>query len=254
MKNHEFVLYNREVDFKRLSFIYKSIKSNFPNDISVLDVGCGNGNISIYLGSKGLKVTGIDLSADAIRHAQANNSFKHVDFHVKDAEKLIYESKQYDVIICSEVLEHLHEPERLLKEIYTLLKDRGKLIITVPNGVGPREITITRPAQWLQGKGDFAWNVILKIKHLLGFRGQTNQSAADDLKHIQFFTRKDLIVLAKKTSFEIVSFKHADFIADVFPFSLFAKRIRALQRFDNVVADYIPHFMTSGFNTIWQKR
>jgi 2-polyprenyl-3-methyl-5-hydroxy-6-metoxy-1,4-benzoquinol methylase len=159
---------------------------------------------------------------------------------------------QYDAVICSEVLEHLHDPSTLLHTIYMTLKEEGILIVTVPNGRGPRELFVTRPTLKARESAGL-WKVITKIKKILGFSGTTIQSHADNLDHVQFFTLKALYKLAARNHFTITCIAKTNFVEDVFPFSLFTKRSKALQKFDCMVAEWLPPGFTGGFNTIWKK-
>ena len=88
----------------------------------------------------------------------------------------------------------------------------------------------------------------------MGYSGTTVQSAADNLDHIQFFSRTDLDQLAQQHGFKITRFGKANFVEDVFPFSLFAKRISLLQKIDCKIADLLPYQFTGGFFTVWEKR
>jgi len=245
--------YDKELDRKRLKFILDNLKSNIPLNGRVLDVGCGNGIISINLGKNGYNVHGIDVSEKAIMRAKENNSQSNVKFEVISAESLVAKGHQYDAVICSEVLEHLDDPSILLRTIHASLKDEGILIVTVPNGQGPRELLITRPMLSLRSRNGLGWKTTLKLKSLLGYSGSTIQSDAEDLDHVQFFTKKLLEELAGKNSFEIKKFSKTIFMADVFPMSFFANRIRALQKLDAFIADYLPYRFSGGFNTVWKK-
>jgi hypothetical protein len=88
---------------------------------------------------------------------------------------------------------------------------------------------------------------------MLGYSGTTIQSDADNLDHIQFFTKSALKKLSQQHGFRVVEFKNSNFIEDVFPFSFFTKRIKALQRLDCKIADFLPHQFTGGFLMIWNK-
>ncbi len=246
-------MYTRAVDLKRLNFIANHIQHLDPEKGKVLDIGCGNGNISIYLGSLGYNVLGVDISEKAIEKATQLNTLTNVNFKVMSAEELIATDPTYDVVICSEVLEHLENPDSLLKVIDILLKPQGKLIVTVPNGFGPREMLMTKPMQWMQRKNNIWWKMTKKLKAALGYDGKTVQSDADDLEHVQFFTKKQLIDLSTRNNFSITAFENTDFIEDLFPVSLATKRISALQKLDCKVADLLPHQLTGGFHTLWEK-
>ncbi len=246
--------FNRFSDIKRLNFITNTLKQNLPQGSVVLDVGCGNGVISRSLGQLGYNVLGIDVSDKAIEKANRLNTYPNVSFKVISAEQLVAEGNKYDAVICSEVLEHLNKPELLLKTLYESMSDSGFLVVTVPNGNGPRESFVTKPVIALQKKNNLSWKLIQKTKNVLGYKGTTVQSDASDLTHIQFFTKHSLQQLADKNDFNIVKFGKTNFIEDVFPFSLFTKRIYALQKLDCKIAEWLPYGCTGGFVTVWQKK
>jgi 2-polyprenyl-3-methyl-5-hydroxy-6-metoxy-1,4-benzoquinol methylase len=245
--------FERAADIKRLNFIIETLKAKLPEGAEVLDVGCGNGVISRSLGSKGFVVKGVDVSEKAIGKARSLNTYPNVRFEVCSAEKLVADGQRFHAVICSEVLEHLNEPGKLLGVLHQILHDTGVLIVTVPNGKGPREALVTRPFIALQKKNNWAWRFVNKVKRSFGYKGTTVQSDADDLTHIQFFTRKSLEKLASEHAFRIVRFGKTNFIEDVFPFSLFTKKIKFLQKWDCAVAEALPYQATGGFVTAWEK-
>lgn len=245
--------FKRAADIKRLQFILDTLKSKLPDGATVLDVGCGNGIITRSIGDAGYQVYGIDVSERAIARAREENENPNVRFDCVSAEALVLEGKKYDAIICSEVLEHLKRPEDLLETLYKALADSGLLIITVPNGMGPREVLVTKPVIWLQKKDNFLWKGLSRFKKVMGYKGTTIQSDASDLTHIHFFTKKSLGRLAKNKNFKIVRFGKTNFIDDVFPFSLLSKKMLFLQKMDCAIADMLPTRFTGGFVTVWQK-
>jgi 2-polyprenyl-3-methyl-5-hydroxy-6-metoxy-1,4-benzoquinol methylase len=245
--------YENYSDIKRLKFILTSLANNVAPNATVLDVGCGNGLISISMGKAGYNVYGIDISDKAIEKANAKNTLPNVKFDVVSAEEFAGSHTQYDAVVCSEVLEHLHDPGQLLKVLHRSLKDNGILIVTVPNGKGLRESLITKPVIALQKKNNWQWRALQKFKSALGYKGTTLQSDADDLTHVQFFTRKKLNELAAENNFSIINFGKTNFVENVFPFSFFANRIKILQKIDCAVAEWLPYSFTGAFVTVWQK-
>ena len=245
--------FERIADIKRLDFIVDTLKAKLPEGAEVLDVGCGNGVISRSLGAKGFVVKGIDVSAKAIEKARALNTYPNVRFEVISAEQLVADGQRFHAVICSEVLEHLNDPGKLLNVLHQTLHDTGVLIVTVPNGKGPRETFVTRPIIALQKKNNWAWRFVSSVKRAFGYKGTTVQSDADDLTHIQFFTRASLEKLASGHAFRIVRFGKTNFIEDVFPFSFVTKKIKALQKWDCAVAERLPYQLTGGFVTVWEK-
>jgi 2-polyprenyl-3-methyl-5-hydroxy-6-metoxy-1,4-benzoquinol methylase len=246
--------YNRVADIKRLQFIIDTLKANLPEGAVVLDVGCGNGIISRGLGREGFNVYGIDVSEKAIEKARALTSLPNVKFDVISAEQLVADGKRYNAVICSEVLEHLNQPEKLLSTLYRSLTDDGVLIVTVPNGMGPRELFVTKPVIRMQRKNSWSWRTLLRVKKWLGYSGTTVQSDADDLTHVQFFTKESLRRLAEANHFRITRFGVTNFIDDVFPFSLLTRRVKVLQKLDASIADVLPHGCAGSFVSVWQKR
>lgn len=246
--------FERYADQKRLDFITGVLHESLPEKATILDVGCGNGIISRNLGRKGFNVLGVDVSPKTIEKAKSLNDLPNVTFKVLSAEELSVSETKYHAIICSEVIEHLSKPSLLLNALHQSLQPNGVLIVTVPNGKGPRELFVTRPIQNMQKKNGFMWKFVQKVKKMLGYSGTTVQSSADDLSHIQFFTQKSLQQLAAETQFEIVKFGKTNFIEDVFPFSLLTKRLKFLQRLDCALAERLPYSWNGGFVSVWKRK
>jgi 2-polyprenyl-3-methyl-5-hydroxy-6-metoxy-1,4-benzoquinol methylase len=246
---YKYTNYNEVLDFKRLDYIIQHIQSLKKEGLKVLDVGCGNGNISRAIASLGYTVKGIDLSSESIETAKKLNTFDNASFECIDAEKFVGK-EAFDVIVCSEVIEHLNHPEVLLKTISQIISPDGIVIITVPNGYGPREFLVTKPVQKLNASG-FA-KVIVGLKRLLGYKNAMVQSNNPDLTHIQFFTKGSLKQLVSQFNLSIQNFGHADFIEHVFPISILYRRVKLLQKFDNSLANHLPSFMVSGFYSVWK--
>ncbi len=249
----EIPTYTRIADLKRLDFIKKNLAESIPKSGSVLDVGCGNGIISLQLGKEGYAVHGIDMSDKSIGNAKQKNPFTNVTFSVMDAETMRASGQRYDAIVCSEVLEHLNQPGALLKQLLEILNDNGILLVTVPNGKGPRESLVTKPFLKLRKKNNWAWRSVIQVKKALGYSGTTIQSDADNLDHIQFFTKTELERLSKDNGFKIERIESSNFIDDIFPVSLIASRSRMLQTLDGKVADMLPTSFTGGYLMVWKK-
>jgi 2-polyprenyl-3-methyl-5-hydroxy-6-metoxy-1,4-benzoquinol methylase len=245
--------FSRIADKKRVQFIADAIIKNVPAGEPILDVGCGNGIITRAIGKLGYQVTGIDSSAKTIAAATSSNQLPNVNFITVPAGEITLEAGKYAAVICSEVLEHLHDPAALLNIIKQSLKDDGILLVTVPNGKGPRELLVTKPVQYLQKKNNWTWKLLNRVKKILGYTGTSVQSSAEDLEHIQFYTYATLSQLAASNGFKISAIKKTNFIEQVFPFSIILKRSPMLQRFDCRLADLLPLSFTSGFMSVWRK-
>jgi len=132
------------VDAKRVKYIIETIEHNFRgnNSISVLDIGCGFGVNSVELAKCGYEVVGVDVLANRIAIGQEKyKHFKNLTLIHADVQS-IESHERYHVVTMIEVLEHLYSPELILQKIHNeLLTDDGVLIVTVPNGLGPSEIS-----------------------------------------------------------------------------------------------------------------
>ena len=98
----------------------------------VLDAGCGTGYGSALLVDGGAsRVLGIDISAAAIRYAQRQYREPRLDFRVADCEELVLDRK-FDLIVSSNVLEHLRDPLNFLDAARLGLREEGIAIVVVP--------------------------------------------------------------------------------------------------------------------------
>jgi glycosyltransferase involved in cell wall biosynthesis/2-polyprenyl-3-methyl-5-hydroxy-6-metoxy-1,4-benzoquinol methylase len=93
-----------------------------------LDVGCGRGFVCKLLSTIGYKTTGVDISIDFVKEAKLRCS----NALIADATRLSFKSSSFNMITCFEVIEHLSEPERAIKEINKGLKDQGLFVLTIP--------------------------------------------------------------------------------------------------------------------------
>ena len=99
------------------------------NDI--LDIGCLTGYLSFFCKERGNQVIGIDFLKSAIRQAKSLG----VDARYCNIEQdnIPVGSKTFDIIICSEVIEHLIDPICMFRRIKKILKPFGFVIISTPN-------------------------------------------------------------------------------------------------------------------------
>ena len=116
-------------------FHLKLLQPFLPNlkNLSILDVGCGVGTLSLFLASQGAKkVLGIDLAADAIAQAEAaRQALKLKNLHFR-TEKLTATTGKFNLIIASEIIEHVPEPKKFITLLATNLKKGGTLLLTTP--------------------------------------------------------------------------------------------------------------------------
>jgi SAM-dependent methyltransferase len=117
----------------------------------VLDVGCGEGELSFLMAQQGVRVTGIELSAPNVQAARqlASERQMNVEFLQGDLERLPFDDDSFDVVVSSHVLEHLPDLDQGLAEIRRVTKSRA--LIAMP--------TCLNPAAWVLLGGDNYWQV-----------------------------------------------------------------------------------------------
>ncbi len=107
----------------------KKINTNVELTKRILEIGCGSGEWLYKRKMEGNEVYGIEIDQGAIKIAKENGL--NVFFgSLKEAK---YQSEFFDWIHMSEVLEHLYDPLKTLKEVKRILKKGGKCTINVPN-------------------------------------------------------------------------------------------------------------------------
>ena len=115
-------------------------KYNLKDDGLMLDVGCGEGRhiFGVMQDHPLMKCIGIDMDKASLNKAEEGYEyFKSIsnagaEFFIGSAYSLPFESDSFDLIVCSEVLEHLHEYNDAIKEIHRVLKPGGKFYASVP--------------------------------------------------------------------------------------------------------------------------
>jgi SAM-dependent methyltransferase len=114
----------------------------------VLDAGCGEGfAMRSLFGATTASVVGIDGSAGAVQVATTLNPGR--SFAAGDLYALPFPSSSFDLVVCMEVLEHLDDPERGLRELCRV--SASWLLLSVPHE------PLFRGANFLRGKNVRAW-------------------------------------------------------------------------------------------------
>jgi SAM-dependent methyltransferase len=108
--------------------------AGFCAGLSVLDAACGEGYGSAILAGSAASVVGVDLSDDAITHANRRYSERsNLEFRQADVTCLPFEDDAFDRIVSFETLEHLQPQEALLAEFRRVLRPDGLLLLSSPD-------------------------------------------------------------------------------------------------------------------------
>lgn len=101
--------------------------------LDVLDIACGEGYGSALLAARAARVVGVDVSPEAVAHAERKYSLKNLRFQTGDCRSIPIESASVDVVVSFETIEHLEEHEVFMREIRRVLRPGGLLIISSPD-------------------------------------------------------------------------------------------------------------------------
>lgn len=96
----------------------------------MLDVGCGRGLFLSIMKKDGWEVTGIELDEETAKHASRMHDIPVV---AGDMFRSGFEDAHFDVITAIHVLEHMDDPQRMIRECNRMLKKGGMLVVAVPN-------------------------------------------------------------------------------------------------------------------------
>lgn len=156
-------------------------------DSVVLDVGCATGVNGKYLLEKGMSKQVYGIEYDKNMAEEASLSYSEVFVGDLDdscfIDKSLKELPPVDYIIFGDVLEHLRNPERVLKSLSVKLRTNGKIIISLPN-VGHLELFIQ---VYLKG----TW--------------PRNTRGIFDKTHLSWFTCKDAVKMINNSDLQVLS-------------------------------------------------
>jgi len=232
---------------KRFQFIMSVIKRYFGSSsaaLHVLEVGCGTGNhISIPLAESGLLVTGIDIHPESIEYVQnAGANYSNLKFKVIPLKNC--PNKHYDIVICSEVLEHVDNYADLLAEVVNkMAPDHSILILTIPNGFGPFEIQ-----SWIwrnMFEDTWPYRLLRYVYHRrkkqptkIGFLNKDNS-------HVNFFRFSQITTLFQQTNLNLEEYDGRTFLCGPFVDQVFI--LAWLCWINNWLGSVLPYWLVSGW-------
>lgn len=151
---------------------------------SVLDLGCGNGALTGYIGANGFDVVGCDFSKSGIDLAK--KEFPAIHFFQQDVSMELPREHvgRYDAVISVEVIEHLLLPRKLLTNAIAALRPGGLFVLTTPYHGYWKNLAIALTNQF-----DQHWHPLR------------------DFGHVKFFSKKTVTLLLQEFEFRNIRFQ-----------------------------------------------
>lgn len=184
---------SRELDpafARRARLILKHLAPG--KNAKILDIGCGRGfyERAIARVYPTAQVTGIDTNAQYLRIARSGAYGKaNISFLRASGLRLPFACCSFDRIICSEVLEHVVDDDKLVKEMFRVVKPGGLALISVPHARYP---FLWDPLNWIL---QYVWNIHVP-SHIWWLAGIW----AD---HVRLYTMSRLQQLVKRQKFRV---------------------------------------------------
>ena len=124
--------------FYRRQTFYKFFESTGLKNASILDYGCGSGDITFPMLQDGHVITGVDIAEKMVERAserakhfglEKNASYHHISESVMSK----IAAQKFDVVVCSSVLEYVDDDAVLLRMFHSCLNEGGYLLVSVPD-------------------------------------------------------------------------------------------------------------------------
>jgi 2-polyprenyl-3-methyl-5-hydroxy-6-metoxy-1,4-benzoquinol methylase len=171
---HKTSQYTGKIDSKQRR-ARKRIKSiiKYTKGKSFIDVGCNAGFAVEAARTLGLDAMGIDVDKTSVEFAQG--FYPESNFQAISIQELAKTEKTFDMIYCSEVIEHLSQVQDFVSSLYKILKPDGVILLTTPDIL-----------HYSVNKAPIEWDAVRPPEHLL------------------YFSKKSLISLFKAHNFSTV--------------------------------------------------
>jgi len=151
----------------------RRIINKYDKNIKILEIGCSSGQlIDVLKGDKYSEITGIDISKEAVQLCQCRNMR---DIIQMDGSRMGFKRGKFDLIIASDILEHMDNDFHVIKEWRRVLKENGEIVAFVP-----------------------------AFKFLWSDHDEVN-------KHFRRYSKRELISLFEESGFEVVRVSYWNF-------------------------------------------
>lgn len=197
---------------------------------SMIDLGCGEGTrLGFVSQTRGNKagLVGVDISNTAIKLAK--KKFPGITFQQADLEHLSFVDESFDLVYSAFVLEHLSDPEQMLREAIRITKSGGKLLLIAPNFGAPNRQSPPFKGSRLKKLifgffGDFlsantnklSWNKVTPVVEDSGVHSDWDTTVEPYLRSLTHFLRRNGLMIEEVSSCWSEELIGANFIQRIF--------------------------------------
>jgi len=195
---------NRYMNYRRFETIKKTLDKILKlrrnsNEIRILEIGCWDGRNIFKLKNElsdeyNIEFKGIDISNKDIKKAQvkSNENDNKCSFNTMDINNMTFPDNSFDIVLASEVLEHLKDPKEIVEKISKVLKTGGFFVITVPHKGGGLIMKILN---------------CLRRKNSEDVNEEAKNISGEGFGHISVLAHKEWKKIFKETGFKVEKVK-----------------------------------------------
>lgn len=242
--------YRDLLGYRTLDSIIQSMKEAFPekkpNDVTVLDVGCGIGGIALPLEYIGYDLVGIDVHAETITEVKNNSQSGRAQYLQMDGTQFDLK-RTFDVVLCIGVLEHVKDYEKMLLNLRHHLHNESVGIINIPNGYSIYETLFSRIAPRMNLD-----TILHRLPRNLYTRltGSSTPRHSRNVfnRHVHFFSYKQFRHILKRYGFHVLYTVNLGL--GIF---LDWRIMQPLKVIECCLANYLPPSVAGSWNVVVQK-
>lgn len=172
---------NKKETEKRIKVIFDELLDGIDlKNKKVLDAGCGLGFFSKKMYQRGALVTGIDIGEKLVKITR--KKVPAGEFRVGNVLNIPFGDGKFDIVLCTEVIEHTKNPKKAISELFRVTKKGGLIIITTPNKMYKPLFDLLSFLKVRIYQGYEKWLSIREIKKIIS----TNKGLIIKEKHFNF--------------------------------------------------------------------
>ena len=236
--------------------IYERISWRSGEPLRILDLGCGKGAFTNSLANiPQVEVYGTDIDQRSIEHARSQDRTRQAHYFVANLNQLSLKN-QFDILICTDVIEHMPDTKQFMCLLRSLLKSDGILLLGVPNAWGPFELLSDLRGVVIQCIRFFRVKKLFSLIHRRMMRDiSETQSYNLGSPHVQHFRLGSIVQLFRHSGFKITGVEPLSFIIVSLlmntPLGVVctpsSKLFILFEKIDSILVDFVPRTLAGSW-------